>query len=430
MKKGIIKLVLFVLLLLPISVKASESITIDCALEEAKPGDEVICNVDGSTDTDGIKDLKANLVLSDGLHLKDQRDDGDDEAKYIVLKNSWQGDSDLNRNPENPDINIAVYRSNPTSSSFSIFTMIVVVDDDASVGNKTVTINNVSYYSGTEKIEVSSASETISVVQDEESEETPDLRELYVTSGGVMSPIFSTDNTTYAIRLDSADTTKFNITAVAEDDKYSVSAKNTDTGSTIDLNKDITFSPSEDSKTMSIKITVSHGGYSKEYTLIVDRPKPTAVGEPTLASLIVGGVSVKLQSGVYDYQVPLNKDILKSYKIFATLSDDGNFKFTDYTKSILDTEKSDSYPFEIQIIPKDSDSGYGSSTYIITIVTEDGGKDSVTDNGSNTGNTGNTGNVTNSPKTGQSSGIIMGIVLIMSFAGSIYYYKKNISEYE
>ena len=436
MKKRIKFLILFVLLLLPVSVNALEgTVTVDCALDEAKPGDEIICNIDGTSSPTGITQFKANLVVSDGLKIKDQRDTGDDIAKYIVLKNGWQGGTDLHPTKDDANVNIGLYKGDPTASgtTFSIFSIRVIVKDNAVAGNQTITLNNVHFYydddGGKEDVDVSSSSATINVIKNDEpvNEENPDLKELYVSSGGIMSPTFSKDALTYAIRLNSADTTKFNLNAIAEDDKYSITAKNSDTGDNIDLSKEIAFLPKEDSETMSIKITVSYGEKSKDYVLIIDRPKPSGVGQPTLASLIVGGVSIDLKSGKYDYSVSLNKSILKSYKIFATLSDSDNFKFSDYTKSILDTNKSDAFPFEIQILPKDSNSGYGSNNYIITIVEEDG--DNNSGSGSNTG-TNNGNDVNSSPQTGVGSGIVMGIVLILSFIGSLYYYKKNISEYE
>ena len=432
MKRNVNYLILFVLLILPASVYAlTGSVSLDCALNEAKAGDEILCNVDGSSLPTGITQFNAYLELGEGLNFKDQRESGEDEAKYIVLKNSWQGDTDLTVNPDKPDVNIGLFRANVTNTSFSIFSFIVVVSENATVGDKTVTLSNVHFRydsddAETENVSIDGASTSISVFVEEEAEDNPDLGELYVNSGGVMSPIFSKDNLTYAIRLDSADTSKFTMRVVAEDDKYSIVAKNTDTNETIDLSKDIVFAPSEDSKTMSIKITVSYNDKVKEYVLIIDRPKPTTVGEPTLASLVVGGVSVNLNSCGYDCEVKLSKEVLKSYKIFATLTDEENFKFSDYTKSILDTEKSDSYPFEIQIVPKNADSGYGSITYIITIVTDD----SATGTEDKTNQSGGSENVSHNPGTGSASGIVMGIVLILSFIGSIYYYRRNISEYQ
>lgn len=427
MKKKTYKIFLMiVMLILPVSVHAlTGSISISCTPTEVKAGSEVTCIVNGTASSPGITQFEFILSLSDEISLKDQREEGDDEPVNFILKNSWQGDSDVS------DGKVSGYRDNPTNETFKIGEFKVVVSDSASAGDKTITISNVKYsYDADDSPEdgvpydIEGTSTKITVKEDEPTpEKTPDLKSLTVTSGGTLNQAFSTENSSYILTLTSAEVTKFKLSVEAEDSEFTISAKNTDSGETIDLTKDITYEPDEDKETMSITITVSFGDKKKEYVVLVTRPKPSTVGSPTPASLIVGGQTVNLKSGQFDYSVYLSSSVLENYVVKAVLEDDENFKFDDYTMSLIDTEMSGVGDLTITIIPKDSNSGYGSETYTIKIMKKDSGGTPSSSKPSSTKQ-----DVNESPDTGGSA-IVIGIMLILSFILSIYYYKKNINGY-
>lgn len=428
MRKKTYKIIfMIVMLILPVSVHAlTGSISISCTPTEVKTGSEVNCIVNGTASSPGITQFEFNLSLSDELSLKDQREEGDDEPINFIFKNSWQGDSDVS------DGKVSGYRDNPTNETFKIGEFKVVVSDSASAGDKTITISNVKYsYDADDSpddgvaYDIEGTSTTITIIEDEPiPEKTPELKSLNVTSGGTLNQAFSTENSSYILTLTSAEVTKFKLSVEAEDSEFTISAKNTDSGDTIDLTKDITYEPDEDKETMSITITVSFGDKKKEYVVLVTRPKPSTVGSPTLASLIVGGQTVNLKSGQFDYSVYLSSSVLESYVVKAVLEDDENFKFDDYSLTVIDTEMSGVGDLTITIIPKDSNSGYGSEIYTIKIMKKDNGGSSSSSSKSSSGKE----NVEKSPDTGGSV-IVIGIMLVLSFALSIYYYKKNINGY-
>lgn len=414
---------LLLILILPVSVRAlTGKISVSCTPEEVKKGNEVTCTIKGTSSSEGILQYKAKLFIGEGLTYKDVREEGDSEPKYYVQLNSWQGEGDLSDN------NIDGYRENPTGESFNLGKFTVIVDANASAGNISINVSDVEYCYDDTCVSIDSTSTAINVVEDEtplEPEVNPELKNLTVTSGGDLNKTFSKDESNYIVTLDSSDTTKFAISAVAENSDDTIIAKNTDTGESIDLKSDIVYKPKEDSSTMSITITVSSNDKSKDYVIIVTRPKPKEIGQPVLSSLVVGGVNVNLKSGKYDYEVTLSADVLKSYLVNALLEDEENFKVHDISV-LAPNELSGEQEFEIRIIPKDSNSGYGSNTYVIRVVKSG---DSSQDPSTPTPDPGAGGDVPNNPSTGNGSAIVMAIVLVLSFAASIYYYKKNISNF-
>ena len=413
------KFLLFVLLILPISVNAlSGTVTLSCGSGDVKPGDEVTCTVKGTSSPTGVTQFDFNLTVGEGLTFKDLREPGDDLAKLFLFKNSWQGEiTDLSNG------HVAGYRSSETGESFNIGEFVVIVGNDTSGKSIPVTISNVKYSLDEESGTGEGASTTIKVASDTP-EVSPKINNITVLSGGIMSPAFveSSDN---AIWLDTAETTKFKL-KVDIDEGLELSAKITGTDTSIDLTKDITYVANGDTS-MSITITVTNGKDSKNYVLLIYRPKPSVVGDAVLETLTVGGYNVNLKSGLYNYSVTLSSSaITNGYVVQTKLADEENFKFDNYSKSYINKTIYGDNPIQLTIVPKEEGSGYGSNTYIISIVKEGSSAPSsttpVTPKSSGK-------DVNSNPNTGRSSGIVMGIILIVSFFASIYYYKKNMSEY-
>lgn len=433
MIKNVYKLLLLMLLVLPVSVKAlTGSIDISCTPTEAKPGDEVTCTVSGTSSPTGITEFEFDLALGSGLTYKDQRESGDPDPIYFVYKNRWNGDmADI------PNGHVPSYRLNPTDTSFAIGEFTVVVGASAT-GEIPITISNVKYSYDTgdvpDEATVTGKTATITVStgggnQPDDPSDPDDppvpanvskLKSLSITNG-TLHKTFDSDFTSYIVTLDSASTSKFSVTAVAEDSTDTIIATSED-GGTLGLS-DITFAPKADSREMVITITVGTGDSALNYILYVRRPLPADVGEPVLSSLIVGGKRIDLSTGDEAFTVTLSDTLIDSYQVVAKLADEDNFKFSDWTLDFLDVDLSGEKEIKIEIYPKDSNSGYGSKTYVITVNKEK----TATPSSSPKSSSGK--NVGDNPGTGRSSVFVVGILLGISFLASIYFYKKNMSEF-
>ena len=391
--------------MLPVSVKAlTGNITISCTPSEVKAGSNVSCTVRGSS-SDNITQVEATINVSTGFTI----------GETLTPLDSWEGTS-LSHNK------IEVYREDEVTGNFGIGTFTVSLGNDVAVGSYVIELKDVVFYAGKEEGMVSSANAAITVYTDAEA---PKLSNLTVTAGGNLNKAFSNNDDSYILTLDSATTTKFSINAVPEKAEYTVTATNTDSGESINLGSEITFNASDNS-TMSITITVNANGSVKNYYIIVKRPKPQEVGDATLASLIIGGVDINLVSGKFDYEVTLKDDVLNSYVIDATVSDDTNFKISN-ASLLKPNTLSGEVEVELIVVPKDSNTGYGSNTYIIRISGYSSPSSAIAPTPSGGGG-GNSGNVPHNPQTGNSA-IVVALILVISFAASLYYYKRNIDNY-
>lgn len=417
-------LIMLLILVLPGSVNAlTGNISISCTPNEVKKGGTFKCTVSGSSSPSSITELKAKVTLSEGLSFVTYT-----EGKEIYLKllDGWQGDTDLGGNREDPNGNyIDVHIDDPTDTNFNVAEFTVKVADNIDADSVSVGLSNVEYWppSGS-SASITSASTTVKISSGSSEPEEPKtsyLKSFSVTSGGVLMGSFDKTKETIGISLIDSDTTKFSISAVAENENDKIVATNYK-GDSIALDN-VTFNADSGKTEMSINITVGSGDTAMRYVVLVSRPLPPSVGQPTLASLIVGGNNINLSDGKEDYTITLSNNIISSYQVNATLSDSKNFSFSEYTLSLLDTDMSGEKTLQIEVVPKDSSSGYGSKTYTVTVK-----KVNSTQKPSST-KTGNSSNIYKNPDTGRSSAIVVGILLIVSFGASLYFYKKNMSEY-
>ena len=244
-------------------------------------------------------------------------------------------------------------------------------------------------------------------------------------NGGMLSPSFSKTKYSYMVVLDSMDTSEFSVVATPEKTGDDVVAGNSDTGGTIDLSN-ITFATTGGKSNMSIEIIVGTGNTAKTYTLVIAKPQVDS-DEILLSSLVVGGKNVSLVKGVYEYEVVL--DSVSSYSMKATLKDSSKYKLDNTFLS--PTKLSGENTYDIVIDAADSTSGLAGKTYYITVKSS-GNSSGGSGNSSSTssGNGGNGGtSVSNNPSTGSASMIVMAFVLIISLCVSIYFYKRNIIDY-
>ena len=417
-----LKILILTFLLVPVVAFAEDensNIFLECSGSEAKVNGTVECTVSVISSVE-VTSVEFGLSASGGL-------------SFTTPFNAYPSSSlqPYDGNVSLPSNKVAVLKktseSAPVGSKFQIGSFSVKVNDSATVGSSyEINLVNGALRDDTPNAIRTNitASQSITVIADE-----PDvvldtgLRDLRVVSGGNLVPSFSKNKGTFGVYLETATTTKFKISAEPENENDPISASNTDTGEVIDLSNDIVFKPS-DSGTMSIKINVGTGDRAVTYTLIVQRDKPSGVGEATLSSLIVGNTRVTLVNGTLDYIVELSELELRNYVISAELTDSLNFKF-DNTDILSPHSMSGEQELEIKIVPKDENSSYRSETYILKIVSS--GVSGTTDNDTS-GTVEPSSNVNNNPKTGTVSFAVMGL-LLSSLIASIYLYKRNMSQY-
>ena len=402
MKK--IKYLLITALLIPINVKAlSGSVSVNCTPTTANPGSIITCTINGSSD-DVVKEIEVPYNISNGGVFE----------SFDYNTSIWAyADENANKIESVPKENL--------NGSFNIGTIKFKIVETAPNGTVTLSLNNIVFYDKNDsEVNIPGTSASITVTSDTPTPTAPPtatpttppavekgLKELRCTSGGTLSPQLTDNNTGYAIILSSPETNSFAISAKAKNSSDEVVFKNADTGETLD-SSNINFTTSGGKDTMLIKLYVGSGDNEVTYTIAVSKP----VSERgALASLVVGGKSITLIEGKYDYQVAL--DNVDSYQIQATVKDSSKFEVdTSNIFRMLNGENS----YEITVRPKDNTSGYESSIYIVT----------VTKNGTKTPTpTVKPAPPSSNPQTGSGGVIAIGLILAISLGATIYMYKRN-----
>ncbi len=386
MKKiKLFSLMMLAVLVLPITAHAA-SINISCGDGKVKAGDTINCVVKGQSDAGvTVTEIEATLDFPSSL------------TAQTFTPNGWEGNSIANGK-------IEVYGDGATGS-FNIGTLSIKVNDSFN-GSAVITLKNVIYYNSTDSDgkEVPNSSTTLT------ENISHYLKSLTVTNG-TLSPNFDATKTGYVIALESATTASFGINAVADNNSDTVVITNGHTGTTITNPSNIAFETSGGNKSMLLKIVV---GDAVEYTIAVSRPTPPVTSSGELASLTVGGKSISLVSGQTNYTVTLSS--ITSFQVNATLKDSENFEFQDLTFPTTWSSNANATSNVIRIVTRAKSDYSKTMEYNITV-------NKASSSGGNNG-----GGVTTNPKTGGSAAIIMGIVLIISFGATIFFYKRNMSQ--
>ena len=389
MKK--IKILIFMLfvMLLPIYVKAdTASVAISCSPSSVNAGASTECTITGSSDVN-ISRVAMSVTENSRLSYDFVIDSGFNGTSTTGGYNSGEHKIDISRN-----------ENDFATGSFNVGKLTVQVSGNDG-GEVQVALSNIVFYDANgNTINATNTGVTIPVTG-------VGLKPLTVTDG-VLSPQLTADNYGYSVRLDSESTTSFGISAVANNSSDTITFVNGDTNETIANPSNIQFVTDEGKNSMSIKINV---GSNSQYTLTVTKPVSSSASNE-LSTLSIGGVAVSLSSGKYDYEVTLINN--SSYQVDATLKDSDNFKIANLTLPTTMTGDE----FAIVVSPKDNSSGLSGTTYTVK----------VKKGGSNSSDNGSASNTSNNPQTGGVA-ITMAIVLIASFALSIYLYKKNIEGY-
>ena len=401
MKKISFFICLLLIMLLPTYVKAaSASVSINCAPYEVSRNEYSYCKIKGYSEA-SISRVVISASYSSGIAFKS-----------FTLVSDFTGSNNQGTGYDINTNTIDVFRSiliedDLITGSFNIGTIAVQANENHNGGNETVTLNNIKFFDiDGNIINADNISSTIRVSPTQST--ATGLKTLNI-SGGTLSPALSDNNYGYLINLDSASRTTFGISAVAYNSSDTITFVNGDTNAVISNPNNITFTTTGGKSEMLIKVNVG----SVTYNLTVTKPQPATVSSNELASLTVGGLNVSLSSGIHDYEVSLIN--VSSYQVNATLKDSSNYQISNLT---LPTTMSGETEFAIVVNPKNNNDGLNSVTYIVKV--KKSGNNSVSDNINNNNNS--------NPQTG-SVALTMAVVLIISFALSIYLYKKNIEGY-
>ena len=379
------------LLIMPGKVNAdSASVSFNCNATKVKAGNTINCTVQGTADTE-IATFEAKVALGDGLSYVD-----------FTVDRTWQGDGE--------DGFISLYKDSDLTGTFPLGTLTVKVNDNATDGTTTINLTDIEFSKGTKIVAGTSNPVTITISNAVDSPKG--LKSLSALGGGVIGPQFSSSELSYMLTLPGS-ATSFGFNAVPHDANDEIVYLNADDSSKTHLDPaNIAFATTGGKDGMLIYIEVGTGDRKVTYSVGVNKNVSTNDKSNELSSLKVGDQVVSLVSGKYEYSVTLND--VSSYSVVVDLNDR-----TNYDARFV-TPRTGEGSFTIEVLPKDSSSGLRSVTYTINVTKSGGGSSTPTPTPTPT-------NPTANPQTGGAVSIIMALVLIASFATSIYFYKRNIS---
>ena len=403
--KKIKLLLLTILLLIPVrSILADEFsavTTLTCPDTQVNSGGSITCTVSVNVNKP-ITDFRAD-INPEGLTIT-----------AWASSATWKdpNDGDYSNGRIEADI-----REGTATGDVTLGSITIKFADTAS-GRQDISLTDVNYFNDNTTYATAPNSNTVTVTVNPVS---TGLRNLTIT-GGTLSQQFSTSETRYSVILP-VDSQSFSIVATKATENDGIVFTNSDTNTNIDPTN-IPFATAAGKSSMSIKITVGSGGRKVEYTLLVARETSDSVGEPTLSSLIVGGKNITISGEDIDVALPGSS----SYVLKATLSDKANYTFSipsgfnSCVASDGDLECTlqgeNSFPINVVSIA----SGGKSKTYIVNI------KKNVNESTTTTDEP--TPIVSENPQTGSGVAFIMAFVLVVSFATSLYLYKRNMKNFE
>lgn len=401
------KLIITLIFLLPITVYADGSMSITCSPSTVKPGGTSTCTIK-ATSSEIIDSLQAKVTLDNGLTVQS-----------FSHGNNLQGDSDVDNGY------IQLYGGD-ASGTIDVGVLVVKVASGASDGDLNVTLDDyVLYNDKGKKSATGKASAKITVSSSSNPDPEPSGSGLSALSidkkYGIMSPTFNPSNnvTNYIIVLD-INVTTFSIQATPKNSSDTLTFKKGEK-SLSSLNN-IPFEATNANGQMIIKIIVGSGSNAITYTLAVTKTSAPTF-EHELSSLTVGGKSITLVKGQYDYTIVL--DDVSKYQVNASLTNPTNYSIANLSFPVY---YSGEKQFLIDIVQK-SNPSVVTRSYAITV--KKSNKQSEDPEPSKpTPKPNPNQDVDTNPETGNNVAIIMALVLVLSFSLTIYLYKKNIEKTE
>lgn len=243
------------------------------------------------------------------------------------------------------------------------------------------------------------------------------LSKLTVTGGKLLTE-FSPNQYEYMIELE---TPNFSLGLTANNpgfqDKIVVKDVN---GKTLNP-QNITFSNDGNQGLMQMQVIVN-GNTDKKYVLVAKYEQKEL--DNSLASLKINGTEVKLSADKTDYTFEVAANT-SQVNIEAELKDSKNFQFRQGNEPGVFKLGSGNTSVALMIVPKSADGGGVEKTYTIEIVKKGG-----TPSGGNVTPPSSGGNATTNPSTGGISFFVMISILVCSFVGSVFIYRKQIANKE
>ncbi|MBQ8219392.1 MAG: hypothetical protein IJZ79_06540 [Bacilli bacterium] len=399
MKKNKFLFLIIIFILLPTRINALVgNIGIICSDANIKSGDEVTCTISGNTD-EAIKLIEANITTTDNLQLV---------SSELSLQEGWSGST-----IDNSKISVSTDSrvGNFTIGSFKIKAIDTATNGFASVGISSISFVDVSNNSNT----ISNTSYVITI--DNNDNNLTGLSNLNVT-GGTLSPFFVPNTKSYTLVIDSDN---FGIEAIPANIGDQISIINTDDNTELNASN-IIFSSKSGS--MSIEIRVGTGDRLVTYSLIVSK-KISDNDIKYLSSLTIGGKTISLVNGKYDYEVSLNDT--SSFTVRAVLEDSSKYLIENLNGNIesgIYEITTNNTSLAIIIKPKDATTGLEGVIYSVTV------KKINEQNTSPSNPTDSSQNNISNPQTGNISVFVITLILISSLIISLNMYKKNIENYD
>ena len=359
----------------------------------------VSLGTNGTSVSNGTKSTIAVYVKSDvslSSCLFQISNEGDLEFVSVKGLNGWNSTNESS---------IGTYVKNSAvdtdlSEGLKILEIEYKINGNGSVKVETLNCNNASGANVSATDTNSSISFTAEDVEDKR------LSSLHI-GGGMLTSTFSPSGYVYDVKLSNVN---FSLDFTTRDERLSDKVVVKHNGKVISNLNNIEF-VGDDQGTMLIQIVVDEEIY---YELKV-RYQKTGL-DNTLKSVTIAGKELMLETGKYDYEFKVSKDV-ETFKVEAILNDSENFKF----KSIGNVMGTANFSIEdyvdlmIVVSAKDASFGIGDLTYNIR-VTKEGSSKPNTNPGTN-------------PNTGGISMYIMFFVLVISLIGSMIIYRRSMENY-
>ena len=410
MKNKLFMLLLIITLLLPMEIKAdTASISVLCTPQKVARGNQIQCTLSGNADFD-VSKIEIPYSLDSGLTVNG----------FTVADTTKM----TGNNADGGKIEVSLNTN--VTGNFTIGTFNLTVSSEATSGSKEIKFNNIIFYNSSNESKTATGGSIAVVV-------TSSLKSLTVNNNaGVFGPTFSSSAYSYTLTLP-ANTTTFGLSAESTIQGDTIKYVNGDTGEELNPSS-ITFATKEGNPSMRIVVTVGSGEAATEYTILVSKQQASGTGKPTLSSLTISGQTVNLKNNSNDTEeITVTLNTVSNYQIRAELSDSGNYEFSTSTlpnscnisSGFLTCNMSGENKLPIMVVSKQS--GGANKAYILSIKK---GSGNTSGGGTNTNtNTGTNTSVNDNPQTGGGAAIVMGIILVLSYAATLYLYKRNMSTY-
>ena len=360
------------MLVLPVNANAlTGSASITCDNSSVVAGNTVNCTLKGTVSGGEVSGVTVRIKVSNNLTLES-----------VVKDSSWQGDDG--------DF-LELYDDDYRTGTFNIATFSVKVGSGVVAGvDEVISLEDVSFTDENfAEVSISNKTFNLKVLSTDNT-----LKSLSV-SGGTLTPAFSSDVTSYAVAVNSDQTT---VTAVANNSNAKVNG-----ASAISLSYGV--------NTVKVSVT-SEAGSTKVYTLLITRPD-TRSTDNSLSSLILNDDEIELVDGVLEYKYSVLEDV-DTLDIKVDLNDEKSAFVEGYGARTVDLEVGENV-FEIKVKAENE----SIRTYKLVVTRPE--KETAVSSGD--GNSSSDGNVSN-PKTGSAYVYVVVILMVVFVGVGVYFFQR------